>query len=240
MTYDLMNRRQTTTTHHTSVNGSITTIQAYLDRGMPASKMVLGFAFYAKYFTIAPGANCIDPLECPTVLLEFPNGTDTGKSGAMTFEAVNLSPPNPATLTPTPDGSCGGTTGHKCAAGYCCSSGGYCGSTADYCGTGCQNGFGQCNSEVSMTSLFQRAIREGRYDVDQGGEWFIDSTNQLFWTWDTAEIIARKFVDIVKPFRLGGVMAWSLVEDSHDWSHILALQQGVKSMGDASGGGCPA
>jgi GH18 family chitinase len=52
----------------------------------------------------------------------------------------------------------------------------------------------------------------------------------MFWTWDTTEIMAQKFDNIVKPLQLGGVMAWSLVEDSYDWSHVLALQAGMKGL----------
>ncbi|KAF1967693.1 hypothetical protein BU23DRAFT_442129, partial [Bimuria novae-zelandiae CBS 107.79] len=35
----------------------------------------------------------------------------------------------------------------------CCSKLGYCGSTSAFCGTGCQKGFGDCNSSVSSTLI---------------------------------------------------------------------------------------
>ncbi|KAI3325170.1 glycoside hydrolase family 18 protein [Xylariaceae sp. AK1471] len=82
MTYDLMNRRDTTTKHHSSVQGSLNTVEKYIELGMDPAKMNLGIGFYAKYFmTIEP---CTQPIGCKTALLEY-NGTDTGRSGAKTF-----------------------------------------------------------------------------------------------------------------------------------------------------------
>ncbi|KAH8882332.1 glycoside hydrolase [Thozetella sp. PMI_491] len=86
MTYDLMNRRDTTTSHHTSVQGSLATIEKYISLGFTPSKMNLGFAFYAKFFQTQ--GTCSQPIGCPTVLLEDASGTDTGKSGAVTFREV--------------------------------------------------------------------------------------------------------------------------------------------------------
>ena len=44
--------------------------------------------------------------------------------------------------------------------------------------------------------------------------YFFDEGERLFWTWDTEALMRRKFVDIVEGMGLGGVMAWSLGEDS--------------------------
>lgn len=57
--------------------------------------------------------------------------------------------------------------------------------------------------------------------------YYFDAKVNYFWTWGTPEIIARKFKDIVEPKKLGGVMAWSLGEDTYDWSHLEAMQKGV-------------
>ncbi|KAI2643398.1 glycoside hydrolase family 18 protein [Xylaria nigripes] len=84
MTYDLMNRRDTVTNHHTSVQGSLKTVEKYIELGMDPAKMNLGIAFYAKYFQTSEP--CTKPLGCKTVLLEDANGLDTGKSGAKTFK----------------------------------------------------------------------------------------------------------------------------------------------------------
>jgi chitinase len=125
MTYDLMNRRDNTTNHHTSLNGSLQTIQTYIERGMAPAKMNLGFAFYAKWFTTVEGAACEQPIGCPTVLLENADGSDTGMSGAMTFQGVNFLPvPDPSTLT-SGSGTCGAGTQSKCADGACCGQYGY-------------------------------------------------------------------------------------------------------------------
>ncbi|UKZ48283.1 hypothetical protein TrVGV298_002506 [Trichoderma virens] len=38
--------------------------------------------------------------------------------------------------TTSPDGTCGGTTGYTCAAGFCCSTFGFCGTGTAFCGSG--------------------------------------------------------------------------------------------------------
>lgn len=86
MTYDLMMRRMNTTTHHSGVANSLASVTTYIERGLSPSKINLGFAFYAKYFTTAPGVNCTTPVGCPTAVLEDAEGNDTGLSGAITFE----------------------------------------------------------------------------------------------------------------------------------------------------------
>lgn len=121
MSYDLMNRRDNVTKHHTSVQGSLDTVNNYLAIGMDAEKGNLGIAFYAKYFTTDSTSDCAThPIGCATVLLENPDGSDTGKSGAWTFEASNNSPA-PTNLTTSTDGTCGFSKGTKCPDGECCS-----------------------------------------------------------------------------------------------------------------------
>ena len=48
ITYDLMNRRDNVIKHHTGIKQSLNVINAYEERGVPAEKMNLGFAFYIK------------------------------------------------------------------------------------------------------------------------------------------------------------------------------------------------
>lgn len=189
MTYDLMNRRDNVTKHHTSVEGSLETIETYLDLGLPPAKAILGFAFYAKYFTTAEGADCADaPLGCETAVLEAADGTDTGLSGALTFETENYPAGLAARAVPGP---------------------------ADW----------------------QNALQNAQTDEEAGGEYYWDPSNKLFWTWDTPALIAKKFEQIVAAKELGGVMAWSLAEDSYDWSHLQALQAGASEYlgGESSG-----
>ena len=89
MTYDLMNRRDNITEHHTGLQGSIDSIDAYLSRGVPASKMNLGFAFYVKWFRTDPdaSADCSkNPIGCKTALMEDPTtGADLGEAGAFSW-----------------------------------------------------------------------------------------------------------------------------------------------------------
>ncbi|KAH7353997.1 chitinase 18-4 [Plectosphaerella cucumerina] len=86
MTYDLLNRRDNVTKHHTGVQESLASIDAYLARGAPADKLNLGLAFYTKWvYTI----DCPDPkntVGCPTLLLEDPvTGGDLGRTGGFSW-----------------------------------------------------------------------------------------------------------------------------------------------------------
>ena len=138
MSYDLMNRRDNVTHHHTSVAGSEDTIKNYLDIGAPASKINLGFAYYAKYFTTA-GDCSASPLDCPIVPAEDPvTGKDLLTSGAWTFEKQHMAPVDVSSLTVSNDGTCGAEKGTKCASG-CCSQYGNCGTSPDHCSAASQH-----------------------------------------------------------------------------------------------------
>jgi chitinase len=112
----------------------------------------------------------------------------------------------------------------------CADGGGNSGTTADFCGTNCLSDYGTCTG-TSITTLFKTAMSNGVTDEAAGGQYYYDSTNNLFWTWDTAALIQKKFTEIIEARGLGGVMAWSAAEDSHDWSRTLALQAGVNELG---------
>ena len=88
MTYDLMNRRDNVTKHHTGIELSLTAINAYEERGVPAEKMNLSFAFYVKWFKTDPnGGGCdVNPVGCRTALMEDPvTGADLGQAGAFSW-----------------------------------------------------------------------------------------------------------------------------------------------------------
>lgn len=72
------------------------------------------------------------------------------------------------------------------------------------------------------------APNASKTDTKLGGEYYYDVEGKIFWTWDTAALIARKFEEIVRAKGLGGVMAWSLAEDAYDWSRVKAMNEGVK------------
>lgn len=88
MTYDLVNRRDTTTKHHTSIEASHTALQAYISRGAPAHKLNLGLAFYVKWF-MADKEDCAQgetAVGCKMLLLEDPvTGADLGRAGGFSF-----------------------------------------------------------------------------------------------------------------------------------------------------------
>lgn len=87
MTYDLMNRRDNVTKHHTGMDTSLEAINAYLDNGLAPEKANLGFAFYVKWFKTDPEGGCEeDPIGCRTTLMEDPDtGADLGQAGAFSW-----------------------------------------------------------------------------------------------------------------------------------------------------------
>lgn len=88
MTYDLMNRRDTVTKHHSSIEASRATLNAYISRGAPANKLILGLGFYTKYFRTERDdcANAKSPIGCKTLLLEDPKtGSDLGRTGGFSW-----------------------------------------------------------------------------------------------------------------------------------------------------------
>ncbi|KAL7626347.1 hypothetical protein AAE478_003119 [Parahypoxylon ruwenzoriense] len=236
MTFDMAGRRDTATAHHSSLAGSLAAVRRYMELGLPPAKINLGLAYYAKFFRTAPNATCADtPVGCPIVRAENDDGSDAGTSGAVTFEKANVfPPPAPAVavnnLTTSVDGTCGAAAGFTCAGvvgGRCCSAAGFCGSTAAYCGTGCQRAFGDGCSGPDVAASFAAALAGGRLDACEGAMWYWDAGARLFWTWDTAELMRRKIAEIVRPLGLGGVMAWSLGEDTADWSHVRAVTRAL-------------
>ncbi|KAH7140114.1 glycoside hydrolase superfamily [Dactylonectria estremocensis] len=85
MTYDLMNRRDTTTKHHSGVTDSQDAIQRYIDRGVPPHQVNLGLGYYVKWF-LTQQCNVDGPRGCPTQPLEDPDtGADMGKTGAFSW-----------------------------------------------------------------------------------------------------------------------------------------------------------
>jgi chitinase len=225
MAYDLMNRRDQVTDHHTSVEGAKEAVENYLAISAPPEKINLGFAFYAKYFTTA-GACGASALGCAVVSAEDSNGDDTHKSGAWTFEKAHMAPYDKSAIKPSYDGKCGADVMTSCSTG-CCSQYGNCGVTPEHCSGGCQHDFGTGCTDPDVFGSWQKALKKGVTDEQAGGEYYFDDDQKLFWTWDTPALIERKFTEIVDEYELGGVMAWSLGEDSYDWSHIKEISSEV-------------
>ena len=176
MTYDLMNRRDNITKHHTGIEASMTAINAYEELGIPPSKMNLGFAFYIKYFKTDPHEGCKEnPVGCKTTLMEDPiTGADLGQTGGFSWH------------DPVPE-------------------------------------------EVSAS--YERAIAHGTFDSEQGGHYYWDAEENLWWTWDTPGVMMKKFPAIMEKKRLGGAFAWGLGEDADDFAHLKALNEGMKTYG---------
>lgn len=85
MTYDLMNRRDNITKHHSGVADSREALQRYISRGVSDDKVNLGLGYYVKWF-LTKDCNPKDPINCPTQLLEDPEtGADLGKTGGFSW-----------------------------------------------------------------------------------------------------------------------------------------------------------
>ncbi|KPM44626.1 hypothetical protein AK830_g1899 [Neonectria ditissima] len=85
MTYDLMNRRDTVTKHHSGVGDSREAIRRYIDRGALPHQVNLGLGYYVKWF-MTQQCDADDPRGCPTQLLEDPEtGADMGKTGGFSW-----------------------------------------------------------------------------------------------------------------------------------------------------------
>jgi hypothetical protein len=105
---------------------------------------------------------------------------------------------------------------------------GNCGTSPAHCSGACQHAFGTGCTDADVAGSWQSAAAHGVTDDKAGGQYYYDAQNRLFWTWDTPELMQRKFKDIVRRYKLGGVMAWSLGEDSIDWIHIRTMTDELK------------
>ncbi|KAK0724723.1 glycoside hydrolase family 18 protein [Lasiosphaeris hirsuta] len=173
MTYDMMNRRDTVTKHHTGVKLSLEAVDAYIANGVPPQNVNLGFAFYTKYFKTdhEACAKAASAVGCPTLLLEDPQtGADLGRGGGFSWH----------------DGIPG-----------------------------------------NVAKSFSRALSQGTYDYREGGYFYLDTEEDIWWTFDTPEAIKEKFPLIVEKKGLGGVFAWGLGEDAPAFQHLAALNEGL-------------
>ncbi|KAM4056006.1 glycosyl hydrolases family 18 domain-containing protein [Hirsutella rhossiliensis] len=85
MTYDMMNRRDETVSHHSGVSGSRDALDRYAKRGVPSRMLNLGLGYYVKWF-MTQDCDPKQPLGCPTQLLEDPKtGADLGKAAAFSW-----------------------------------------------------------------------------------------------------------------------------------------------------------
>lgn len=173
MTYDLMNRRDNVTKHHTGIELSLDAVSAYIENGVQPEKANLGFAFYVKWYRTDPHGGCAtDPVGCRTVLMEDPEtGGDLGQAGAFSWHD-------------------------------------------------------EVPSELEVS--FKKALEKRNYDKKHGGNYYWDSDENIWWSWDTPEVIAKKFPRIVERKGLGGVFSWGLGEDAPEFKHLKALTAEVE------------
>ncbi|CAK7202210.1 hypothetical protein SEUCBS139899_004932 [Sporothrix eucalyptigena] len=92
MTYDLMNRRDSVTKHHSGVLNSLMAVDAYMAAGCDAQRLNFGLAFYVKYFK-TEHEDCLKRIQkgktalgCRTLLMEDPDtGGDLSRTGAFSW-----------------------------------------------------------------------------------------------------------------------------------------------------------
>ncbi|KAI1327869.1 carbohydrate-binding module family 18 protein [Xylariaceae sp. FL0255] len=248
MAYDFVNRDSSYTGHHTDIAHTYDAVIQYLAFGLKREQINLGFAFYAKWFQTIP--DCAEPLDCALVPPETPNRTDTGKSGVLTFREASLQATinysHMGQLLNTTNGVCGinanGTLSNfKCLPGDCCSSDGWCGHDDSHC-QGCQPGFGDCTGP-NVPLSFQKAQKNSITDTVDGGVYYWDNATvsldntkapPLFWTWETPDMMKRKYEQIIFPLGLGGVTGWSLGEDDVSLNYTRTMNWMVKNATSAS------
>ncbi|KAI1346576.1 glycoside hydrolase superfamily [Xylaria sp. FL0043] len=199
MAYDYVNRASHMTGHHTDVEASKVAVQRYLDLGLSAEKINLGFAFYAKYFAVDDSCdNFTVPDACSIVPAQYPNGTDNYKSGVLTYESRYINPqPVPTLQGVHPGGICGYNNNTLTSYNYTIAS-------------------------------FKKARENFKYDEAKGGLWYFDETTspKLFWTWENTDLMSRKFDEIVNnpEHKLGGISGWSLGENTAGWDHVQQMR----------------
>jgi len=177
MTYDLMNRRDNITMHHSAISNSLVAVDAYISAGAAPKQLNLGFGFYVKWFK-TEHEDCAkgNPVGCRTVLMEDPNsGADLGKCGAFAWHD---------------------------------------------------------DVPRELEQSFSKALQHGRYDEKHGGYYYWDEGEDIWWTFDTADAISRKFPAVVATRRLGGVFAWGLGEDAPLFEHLEAVNLGIEGKVD--------
>ncbi|KID77637.1 uncharacterized protein G6M90_00g095270 [Metarhizium brunneum] len=80
-----------------------------------------------------------------------------------------------------------------------------------------------------LEQSFSRAMTNGKYFED-GSFGYLDVKEARWWTFDTPNVIHRKFKDIVKQRRLGGVFAWGIGEDAPAFSHLSATLHELQNL----------
>ncbi|KAJ3475151.1 hypothetical protein NLG97_g9556 [Lecanicillium saksenae] len=85
-----------------------------------------------------------------------------------------------------------------------------------------------------LSASFSRALSSGRYFAD-GSYGYWDEQERRWWSFDTADVIARKMKELVGSMGLGGVFAWGLGEDAPDFAHLAATVDGVRALRDGRG-----
>ena len=78
-----------------------------------------------------------------------------------------------------------------------------------------------------------KAKDDGIYDTTQGGYYYWDEDEDLWWTYDPPTAIYRKFPSIVIKRRLGGVFAWGIGEDGPVFEHLDAVNEGLEDFDPA-------
>ncbi|KAH6622449.1 42 kDa endochitinase-like protein [Boeremia exigua] len=88
MSYDLMNRRDGFTKHHSGLDGTIQALHGYTNPAVHTKNLNIGLGFYIKWYRTASNETCdlVPAIGCRTELMEDPiTGADLGKAGAFSW-----------------------------------------------------------------------------------------------------------------------------------------------------------
>jgi GH18 family chitinase len=83
---------------------------------------------------------------------------------------------------------------------------------------------------ANLATSFTKALAHGVYDGEEGGHYYWDEPEQLFWSWETPGSIQKKVSAMVGGQKLGGVFAWGLGEDAPKFDHLRAANAALKAI----------
>ena len=87
---------------------------------------------------------------------------------------------------------------------------------------------------TEVSASYEKAMAYGRYDAEGGGHYYWDSEENIWWSWDTPDAIAKKFPAIMEKKNLGGAFTWGLGEDAEDFIHLKRLTSEMKKFAKGS------
>ncbi|KAL5121712.1 hypothetical protein ACEQ8H_000399 [Pleosporales sp. CAS-2024a] len=83
-------------------------------------------------------------------------------------------------------------------------------------------------SDVAQS--FGKALKHGVYDQADGGHFYWDAEERLFWSWESTYAIERKVRVVMEETKLGGAFAWGLGEDAPEFHHLRTANAAMQAV----------